>query len=213
MFEVEMTSLEIEKETGIQHNKIMRDVRDKWLQEFPLNQSNISLSKIGQSDFVVKLSSYTNSRGKDYPMYIFNKQAVNAFMANYRLEHAMKIVAKVDELEQELVAKQKEIDMMKSIVWEVINGQAYIGQEQALKMAGIKHPRLFMKYLKGNQKFYDSVVFERDILKNHQCNQHGDRWWKFTKEGFKWLLDGRDILNGWVEKQKNIEKSNNKLPC
>lgn len=106
-----------------------------------------------------------------------------------------------------------ENQVMKDIVWEVINGQAYLGQEQALKMAGIKHPRLFMKYLKGNSKFYDSVVYDRNLLKHHQCNKHGDRWWKFTKEGFEWLLEGKEKLNSWVEVQKQREKELSKLPC
>ena len=104
-------------------------------------------------------------------------------MANYELEHAVKVVAYIDKLETENTRLEEENRIMKDIVWEVINGQAYIGQEQALKMAGIKNPRLFMKYLKSNERFFNSVVFERQLLREHQCNKHGDRWWKFTKAG------------------------------
>lgn len=212
MIKVEITTLDIERETGIDHNKVMRDVRDKWLTKFPLNSDGFSLSKIGQSDFIVESITYINSRGKEYPAFKFNRNAANAFMANYKLEHAMKMVDYIVSLEAENLRLEEENRIMKDIVWEVINGQVYIGQEQALKMAGIKHPRLFMKYLKANDKFYDSVVFDRNLLRNHQCNKHGDRWWKFTKEGFQWLLSGKDTLNAWVEKQKVIARQAEKVP-
>ncbi len=210
MIEVEMTSLDIERETGVKHNKIMRDLRDKWFIDYPLNSEGISLSNFGQSDFIIKSSSYVNSRGKEYLMYVLNKNAANAFMANYSKVHAMKIVAYINSLEQELLKKEKEISLMKEIVWEVINGQAYVSQEQALKCAGVKHPRLFMKYLKGHKTFYNDVVYERSYLVSKQCNKNGDRWWKFTKDGFKWLLDNNTKINDWVEEQKVVW---NKLPC
>lgn len=101
---------------------------------------------------------------------------------------------------------------MKSVVWEVINGQAYVSQEQALKCAGIKHPRLFMKYLKGHSKFYEDLMFNRHFLKLRQCNSHGDKWHKFTKEGFKWLLEKREDINTWVDKCKQVEKEQKKMP-
>lgn len=211
MIKVEMTSKDIERETGIRHDNILRDVKDKWLSKYPMNEHGVSLLKIEESDFVVESILWEN-RGKKYPAYRFNKNAANAFMANYKLEHAVKVVAYVDKLETENLRLEEENRIMKDIVWEVINGQAYIGQEQALKMAGIKHPRLFMKYLKANDKFYDSVVFDRNLLRNHQCNKHGDRWWKFTKEGFQWLLSGKDTLNAWVEKQKIIARQAEKVP-
>ena len=213
MIEVEITTLDIERETGIKHHKVIRDVKDKWLAKFPLNDEGFSLSRMGQSDFLVESTTYTNVRGKEYPAFKFNRNAANAFMANYKLEHAMKMVDYIVSLEAENIRLEEENRIMKDIVWEVINGQAYIGQEQALKMAGIRHPRLFMKYLKSNEKFYDSVVFERGLIKDHQCNKHGDRWWKFTKDGFQWLLQGKDTLNNWVDKQKLIEKQSKNVPC
>lgn len=211
MIEVEMTTKDIERETGIQHNKIMRDIRDKWLKLYPINVEGISLSKVGQSDFIVKTGSYINSRGKEYPLYILNKNAANAFMANYKIGYAQLVIDYVNKLEQELIYKQEELDVMKGIVWEVINGQSYVAQEQALKCAGVKHPRLFMKYLKGHTKFYEDVMFTRNYLESRQCNKHGDRWYKFTREGFKWLLSKRDDINDWVEKCKVLEKQRKEL--
>jgi hypothetical protein len=204
MIKVEMTSKDMERETGIRHDNIMRDVKNKWLSKHPLDDDGVSLLKIEGSEFIVKTDTYTNSRGKVYPLYIFNKNAANAFMSNYKIEHSVKVVAYVNHLEKELLLKEKELSIMKEIVWDVINGQSYIGQEQALKMAGIKHPRLFMKYLKGNERFLDSVMLERNYLSRKQCNKHGDSWWKFTKEGFQWLLSSKDKINAWVESQKKL---------
>lgn len=212
MIKVEMTSKDIEREAGIRHDNILRDVKTKWLDKYPLNDQGISLLKIEESVFIVE-SIFWENRGKSYPAYRFNKNAANAFMANYKLEHAVKVVAYIDKLETENTRLEEENRIMKDIVWEVINGQAYIGQEQALKMAGIKHPRLFMKYLKSNERFFNSVVLERQLLREHQCNKHGDRWWKFTKVGFEWLLEGKTKLNSWVDKQKIIEKNASHLPC
>lgn len=213
MIDVEITTLDIERETGIKHNKVMRDLKDKWLTKYPLNSDGISLSKSGQSSFVIESITYDNTRGKVYPAFRLNSNAANAFMANYKLEHAMTIVDYINTLRDTIEEQRIQLDIMKDIVWEVINGQAYIGQEQALKMAGIKHPRLFMKYLKSNERFFNSVVFERQLLLEHQCNKHGDRWWKFTKMGFEWLLEGKTKLNSWVDKQKVIEKNASHLPC
>ena len=112
-----------------------------------------------------------------------------------------------------LEAMEEGIAAIKDIMWEVINGQAYVSQEQALKSVGVKHPRLFIKFLKSNKAFYNSVVFERQLLSERQCNKHGDRWLKFTKAGFQWLIDEKVKIDLWVEEQKVIQKNAGKLPC
>ncbi len=90
--------------------------------------------------------------------------------------------------------------LMKDIVWEVINGQAWIGQEQALKMANIKHPRLFMKYLKSDKKFYNKTVYENEYLQERQVSaDKSNRYWKFSKAGFEWLLRSKEKANAWVD--------------
>lgn len=154
---------------------------------------NVFLGRINNLGKEVQDKGYKLSRKDIYVVSMRESKKVRSSVYDY-----------LEKLEEELV-------IMKDIVWEVINGQAYIGQEQALKMAGIKHPRLFMRYLKSNEKFYNSVVNDRGLLKNHQCNKHGDRWWKFTKEGFQWLLQGKDKLNDWVGKCKVAEKQSKDL--
>lgn len=185
MIKVEMTSLEIAELTEKEHRNILRDIRNKVLPE-------ISLLKNEQSIFEVKTSTYTNSRGKEYEMFLLNKHAVNALMANYSVKHAVSLVLHINNLEQELVQKEKELSIMKDIVWEVINGQNWVGQEQALKMAGVKHPRLFMKYLRGNETFYNDLVYNREYLQRKQCGPTSFCW-KFSKR----------VLSGcWITKIK-----------
>lgn len=205
MIEVEMTSLDIANMCEKKHFHILRDIREKLIPQ-------IDESKNG-CIFSVKKTTYYDLYKREKESYTLNKYAANALVANYKMKHAMLVVEHLHALECKVQEQQRQLEVMKNIVWEVINGQAYISQEQALKMAGIKHPRLFMRYLKSSSNFYDSVVNERNFLKNHQCNKHGDKWWKFTKEGFQWLLQGKVHLNDWVEKCKIIEKQNKQAPC
>ena len=207
MIKVEMTSLEIAELTGKQHKHINETIRKKLLPMLEVGRD------FDPSIFEVKSTTYVDGSNRKQNTFVLNKYAANALTSYYDLSFACKLVIQIDTLEKQVIEQQRQLDIMKDIVWQVINGQAYIGQEQALKMAGIKHPRLFMKYLKGNSKFYDSVVYERSLLKMHQCNSHGDKWWKFTKKGFQWLLDGQDKLNDWVGKCKEIEKQKKHLPC
>ncbi len=90
--------------------------------------------------------------------------------------------------------------LMKDIVWETINGAAFLSQELALKSAGIKHPRLFMKYLKSDEKFYNKTVYENEYLQERQVSaDKSNRYWKFSKAGFEWLLRSKEKANAWVD--------------
>ena len=206
MIEVEMTSLDIAELTGKKHKHINETIRKKLLPSIEIGRD------FDPSIFSVKSGTYTDKSNRTQNMFILNRNSANALIAYYDITFACKLVCHLDQLEKEIEEQQRQLDIMKDIVWEVINGQAYLSQEQSLKMAGIKHPRLFMKYLKSNERFYSSVVYERNILKHHQCNAHGGRWWKFTKEGFQWLLEGKDKLNKWVEVCKEREKQSKLLP-
>lgn len=197
MINIEMTSLEIAEITGKEHFHVRRDIKGKLL---PL----ISESNYGCSDFTAVTSTYKDSRGKEQEMFTLNKNSVNAFMANYSVQHAMSLVRHINVLEQELEAKQKEVDLMQSIVWEVINGQSWIGQSQAIKMAGITHPVLFMRYLKENPTFLKSVLESNKLQERRVGKNASDRCWKFSQDGFKWLLSSRDTANIWVQDQKAL---------
>ena len=150
MIDVEMTSKDIERETGIRHDNILRDVKSKWLDKYPINSDGISLLKIEGSDFIIQTATWEN-RGKSFPAFKFNKNAANAFMSNYKLEHAIKIVAYIDKLEKENERLEEENRVLQGIVWQVINGKNYLPQELGAQSAGIERPRLFMKYLKGRE--------------------------------------------------------------
>lgn len=63
--EQSLTSMEVAEMVGKDHNKLLRDVREYCNQ--------LSLSKIGQSDFFVE-STYRTERGKEYPCYNVTKK-------------------------------------------------------------------------------------------------------------------------------------------
>lgn len=206
MNRIQITTLDIERETGIKHHKVMRDVRDKWLSKFPLNTDGFSLSKIGQSDFIVESITYTNSRGKAYPAFKFNQNAANAFMANYKLEHAMKLVDYISVLEQENLRLEEENQILKDLVWENIGDMKVLNQRTALQVAGIKHPIIFMRELRKRTASYKRLQDEGKIV--YQTYDQGKWTDRFTQEGFQWLLDKSETMNAWVEE---IKISNKKL--
>lgn len=74
MNQIEQTldSREVAEMVGKDHNKLLRDIREYCNQ--------LSLSKIGQSDFFEK-STYKTERGKEYPCYRVTKKGCE-FIAN-----------------------------------------------------------------------------------------------------------------------------------
>ncbi len=206
MIQLEMTSLEIAELTGKAHKHINETIRKKLLPTLETSRD------FDPSIFSVASSTYVDKSNRSQNMYILNRFAVNSLLAYYDVKFACMLTNHVHNLEVELEKKQKELEVMQGIVWEVINGQAFLSQELALKSSGCDHPRLFMKFLKRNPKFYSSVL-DRSYLQTRQCNQHGDRWWKFSKAGFKWLVANKDTLNTWVKEQKELDKLNKVLPA
>ena len=99
---------------------------------------------------------------------------------------------------------EEELSLMKSVVWKVINDKAFISREMALKSAGIEHPRLFMKYLRKNENFYETT-HTKGYLKEQYVSAN-TKVEMFTKEGFKWLLSNRVKANEWVSEQKGLWK-------
>lgn len=195
-----MTSLDIAQLTGKAHKHVNETIKKKVLPALEVGR------EFDPSLFLIETGTYKDSSNRLQNMYILNKHSANALVSYYDFSFACKVINHMHTLEQELETKQKELDLMKSIVWEVINGQAWISQEQALKMSGVKHPRLFMKYLKQHTTFLADVVNKREFLQPRQCNKQGDIWWKFSKEGFKWLLEKKEEINVWVDKCKCTAK-------
>ena len=198
MINIEMTSLEIAEITGKKAKHVNETIRNKLIPALEVGRD------FDPSNFTVKLSTYKDSLNRTQNMFTLNKYAVSALVSYYDLSFACRVVNYTKELEQELETKQKEVDLMQSIVWEVINGQSWIGQNQAIKMAGITHPVLFMRYLKENPTFLKSVLESNKLQERRVGKNASDRCWKFSQDGFKWLLSSRDTANIWVQDQKAL---------
>lgn len=63
--EQKLDSREVAEMVGKAHDKLLRDIRT-YIEQ-------LSLSKIGESDFFVE-SKYKNERGKEYPCYLITKE-------------------------------------------------------------------------------------------------------------------------------------------
>lgn len=196
MFEVKLNTLEIAELTGKRHDNVLSDVRTKLLPKIDaLNFKGIL--------FEVESNTYKDVYKRDKPMFILNKASVNAFMANYSIEHAMVLVRKIHTLELENHKLEEQLSVMKNIVWKVINNKSFISREYALKSSGITHPRLFMKYLRNSDSFYESVL-KREYLKDQYVSPN-TKVLMFTQGGFKWLLENTDKINTWVEDNKKLK--------
>jgi hypothetical protein len=159
----------------------------------------------------VNTSTYSNERGRNYEVYVLNRYAVNALLSTYSMEHAVTLVMHIHKLEMEKFKLEEENRIMKDIVWKVIKNKSYLGRIYALQSAGVKHPRLFLRYLRENGKFY-ADVHDRGLLK-HQHVSPNTLVEMFTRKGFEWLLENKGNLDVWVEKQKVSEKQRKVLPC
>lgn len=198
MINLEMTSLEIAELTGKQHKHVNETIRKKLLPVIEVGRD------FDPSIFSIELITYKDKSQRKQNTFKLNKFSANALMAFYDIQFSCKLVSHLNKLEQKLVNKEEELLLMKSLVWKVINEKSYLSREYALKSAGITHPRLFMKYLRSNENFYN-ITHEKGYLKDQHVSPD-TRVEMFTKEGFKWLLESREKANTWVENQKVLWK-------
>ncbi|AHK11533.1 Rha-like protein [Shewanella sp. phage 1/40] len=203
MIEVEMTSLEIAELTGKKHFHILRDIRDKLIPELDESKNGFIFSVVE--------TTYYDSYKRNKECFKLNKYAANALVANYKMKHAILVVEHIHKLEMENFKLEEDNRIMKDIVWKVIKDKSYLGRVYALQSAGVKHPRLFLRYLRENGKFHTDV-HERGLLK-HQHVSPNTLVEMFTRKGFEWLLANKGNLDTWVEKQKVLEKQRKVLPC
>lgn len=193
MKDIQMTSVEIARLTGKQHKNVLRDIDDKLLPQLD------GLKFEPTSIFSCEESTYLDGLNRKQRQYILNKWSVNALMSYYDLEHAMNVMQYVYDLEQTN-------ETIRDIAWEAIEGSNYINQRLGLKLAGIKHPLLFMKFA---QKIKNArvEVFDTGYITRKQINRHGDTQWRITQDGFEWLCNNRDRCNDFVERVKAARKA------
>jgi len=201
MIEVEMTSLEIANKIGKEHKHVRELINKKLL---PLLSEDSQGRGFDRELFQVKTGSYTNIRGRAYDVFVLNPYAVNALMSHYSLAQSMIILTELHSKIVLLERTEKELAVMKNIVWKVINNKSFISREYALKSAGINHPRLFMKYLRSNESFYSSVL-KREFLKDQHVSP-STKVLMFTQDGFQWLLGNTEKINSWVEDNKKLQR-------
>lgn len=88
-----------------------------------------------------------------------------------------------------------------AIVLKVINTQKWFNREQAFKMSGIFHPRLFFRALINTPEFFYECE-NRGLIEYKPINHHVDRVWRCSNQGFKWFAKHHKTINLWVEEYK-----------
>lgn len=102
---------------------------------------------------------------------------------------------------------EEENQVLKSIVWQVINGKNYLPQELGAQAAGIEHPRLFMKYIKQRENVLKGFV-DKNFLEHKRVGKTAqDTAWRWTQSGFKYLLSNRQHLNARVKEMHEQERN------
>lgn len=138
-----------------------------------------------------------------YSMFVdktFYIHVVESFvkLRNGRIEEALNLAANS--------MSDSDAYKMRDLVWENINGMRVINQRTALRVAGIKHPIIFMRELRKRTTEYKRLQDEGKIV--YQTYDQGKWTDRFTQEGFQWLLDKAESMNSWVE---DIKASNKRL--
>ena len=164
------------------------------------SHENVEVENTNKNSNFTKVHAIILSRKDVYVVSMRESKNVRSSVYDY-----------IEKLEEEAVEQQRQHDLMKDIVWKVIKDKSYLGRIYALQSAGVKHPRLFLRYLKENGKFHTDV-HERGLLK-HQYVSPNTLVEMFTRKGFEWLLANKGNLDTWVEKQKVLEKQRKVLPC
>lgn len=102
---------------------------------------------------------------------------------------------------------EKQRDLLLNVVYEVVNGKAFLGQEFGCKCADIKKPRKLIQFLKEDEVAF-AVLQEKGLFTYRQVGKKNtDRVWTWSRNGFKWLVNNRDRLNSKVEELIIIEQA------
>lgn len=102
---------------------------------------------------------------------------------------------------------EEENQVLKSIVWQVINGKNYLPQELGAQAAGIEHPRLFMKYIKQRENVLKWFM-DKNLLEHKRVGKTAqDTAWRWTQSGFKYILSNRQHLNARVKEMHEQERN------
>ncbi|QFR59151.1 transcriptional regulator [Vibrio phage ICP1] len=102
---------------------------------------------------------------------------------------------------------EEENQVLKSIVWQVINGKNYLPQELGAQAAGIEHLRLFMKYIKQRENVLKWFM-DKNLLEHKRVGKTAqDTAWRWTQSGFKYILSNRQHLNARVKEMHEQERN------
>lgn len=190
---VELTSLDIAELTGKRHDNVMHDIRN----EVEALGEEISL-------LIFQESTYTNSRGKEYPCYKFGKDGAMQLALKYDAMTRYKVIKRIEELEAQskpqLPTSYKEA--LLQLVEQVEENEKLQNENLALTQTNNE--------LKPKATYYDLVLQNKSLLSVSQvASDYGMSATAFNsllhrlgvqyKQGGVWMLYSKYKGQGYTQ--------------
>lgn len=190
------TTLLMADKFGKLHKNVLRDVESKIL-------PNLS-REFTELNFELCFKNNDLQNGKPQKYYNLTKDGFSMVAMSMTGKEAY---AWKEAFIKEFNRLEEENQVLKSIVWQVINGKNYLPQELGAQAAGIEHPRLFMKYIKQRENVLKGFV-DKNFLEHKRVGKTAqDTAWRWTQAGFKYLLSNRQHLNTRVKEMHEQERN------
>lgn len=144
-----------------------------------------------------------NNLGKEVQDKYFNLTREQVFLTSMR--ESKKVRKSVYNYITKL---EEENRVLNDLIAQTFKEKAWIGQEFALKAAGIKHPRITASLIKNSpvalKRFMKLGWFShRQISKNSS-----DRVWSWSQQGFKYLVENKEAINERVSIRIKQKRNN-----
>lgn len=176
----------------------------KTMSSLQLAELCVGTGKYAHRDFIRKMKRVLGEismgnfshpimvRGKETQCYLLPEREACLMAMSYSYELQAYVY---DSWKAEEAAHLRTMEMM----YDVLTNKAFIGQELALKLAGIERPRKFMQFCKESTKGLGWLIDKGYFYKRQVGAKSTDLCWAWTQSGFEWLLENNTMLNNRVK--------------
>lgn len=172
-----MTSQEIATLSGKDHSNVMRDIRKL-------------IDEVG-TEFKNELGSYSDSNGQSRPLYVLEKKSVYLLVTGYSAIIRMKVIDRVEELENKLNAPKSRLEL---------------ARENVLLIEEIERKDQLLLESKPKADFYDAVTGSKDAISISEASKVLNlSYGSITL--FKKLRELKVLMNGNIPYQEYIDRA------
>ncbi|ARD47603.1 phage regulatory protein/antirepressor Ant [Sporosarcina sp. P33] len=181
--EVQMTSLDIAEIVGKEHKNVMRDIRNE-------------IESLGEeiSRLIFEQSTFTNSRGKEYPCYLFGKDGAMQLALKYDAKTRYKVIKRIEELEN----KQPEFNLPTNFKEALLQ---LVAAEEEKEQLQLENKILDQRVSEMEPKvtYVDEVLKSTDLMVTTQiADDYGMTAHAFNKllntHGIQYKINGQWLL-------------------